>query len=106
MVEPNGTLLWTSSLGLRCVVVPFFGQCQLRLLRDVDTVRTEVFTDEADALTTAKRWRRLYARRSTRVDQRDRYQRVRDAHPHRSQSEIRLQLPRLLDQLLALIDVL
>ena len=67
MVEPNGTLLWTSSLGLRCVVVPFFGQCQLRLLRDVDTVRTEVFTDEADALTTAKRWRRLYARRSTPV---------------------------------------
>jgi hypothetical protein len=32
----------------------------------VEIVRTEVFADEADALTTAKRWRRLYARRSKR----------------------------------------
>jgi hypothetical protein len=66
MTEPASTVLWTLPLGLRCVVVPFFGQCQLRLLRHVDIVRTEVFADEAEALTTAKRWRRLYARQSTR----------------------------------------
>ena len=67
MAKPDATVLWTSSLGLRCVVVPFFGQCQLRLLRHVDVVRTEVFADEAKALTTAKRWRRLYARRLKRA---------------------------------------
>ena len=66
MAEPDGTLLWTSTTGLRCIVIPFFGQCQLRLLRNVDTVRTEVFTDEDRALSAAKRWRRVYVRRRRR----------------------------------------
>jgi hypothetical protein len=66
IVDAKGTVLWTSSVGLRCIVVPFYGHCQLRLLRDLATVRTEVFTREADAVNAAKKWRRLYAKPRSR----------------------------------------
>jgi hypothetical protein len=61
MVDPDGTLVWSSSDGLRCLLLPFFGQCQLRLLRDLQIVKTEVFDDEARAMAAARKWRRTYS---------------------------------------------
>jgi hypothetical protein len=61
MTEVDGTLLWTSPHGLRCVVVPYFGHCQLRLLRNLHIVKTEVFDDTSSAVAAAKKWRRLHA---------------------------------------------
>jgi hypothetical protein len=60
MTDPDGTLLWTSSDGLRCLLVPFFGHCQLRLLRNLHIVKTEVFDDEPTAVTAARKWQRTY----------------------------------------------
>jgi len=61
MIEMDGTLLWTSSHGLRCLLVPYFDHCQLRLLRNLQVVKTEVFTEESSALAAARKWRRLHA---------------------------------------------
>ena len=61
MIDADSTLVWTSSDGLRCVLVPFFGHCQLRLLRHLQIVKTEVFDDEARALSAARKWRRTYS---------------------------------------------
>jgi hypothetical protein len=59
-MEEGGTLLWRSRRGLRCIVIPFFGSVQLRLLRGSRVVRTEVFADTTSARAAAKEWRRLY----------------------------------------------
>jgi hypothetical protein len=64
MAETDSTLLWTASHGLRCVVVPFFAHYQLRLLRNLQVVKTEVFGDETLARAAAKKWRRTYSYRS------------------------------------------
>jgi hypothetical protein len=60
MTDADGTLLWTSPEGLRCLLVPFFGHCQLRLLRNLHIVKTAVFDDEPSAVAAAKEWQRKY----------------------------------------------
>ena len=44
---------------MRCVLVPFFYRFQVRLMRGHETVKTDVFTDEAAARSAACEWRRL-----------------------------------------------
>ena len=61
-MSTDTTILWSTSHGLRCAIVPYFARVQLRLMRYQHTVRTEVFADEAHALVVSRRWRRLYRR--------------------------------------------
>jgi len=42
---------------MRCVLVPFMGRCQLRLMRDHQTIKTDVFVDEDAARVAARAWR-------------------------------------------------
>ena len=59
-MEETGKVLWTASNGLQCILVPFFGHVQLRLMRDTKVVRTEVFAKRTAALAASRAWRRLY----------------------------------------------
>ena len=51
------TVLWTSS-DVRCVIARYDEtRYQLRLLRDLGTVKTELFEDCAEALAVSRDWR-------------------------------------------------
>jgi hypothetical protein len=52
------TELWTAPRGIRCVLIPFGGRYQLRLMREHQTIKTDVFVDEDAARTAALAWHR------------------------------------------------
>lgn len=51
------TELWLAPRGVRCVLIPFSGRFQLRLMRDHQTIKTDVFMDEDAARSAAVAWR-------------------------------------------------
>jgi hypothetical protein len=51
------TLLWATTSGLRCVMLPYDERrFQLRLIRREGTVRTDLFVGRAAALSAARQW--------------------------------------------------
>jgi hypothetical protein len=52
--------LWLGPRGVRCVLIPFNGRFQLRLMRDHQTIKTDVFVDEEAARAAALAWRRQF----------------------------------------------
>jgi hypothetical protein len=58
-MSPEPIELWTAPRGMRCVLVPFFHRYQVRLMRGHETVKTDLFTDEAAARSAACEWQRL-----------------------------------------------
>jgi hypothetical protein len=65
MGDDADVVVWKSARGLRCVMAPYFAHVQLRLLRGIQIVKTEVFQNQAQALVASRRWRRQYSRRLT-----------------------------------------
>jgi hypothetical protein len=72
MSEHDSTLLWVTSHGMRCELIPYFDRFQLRLLRGLQTVRTEVFVDVAHALVASSKWQRRVISSTRRVRRRRR----------------------------------
>ncbi len=58
--DRHSTELWTAPRGVRCVLATYYGRCQLRLMRDNQVIRTEVFARHLHALEAASEWRRAY----------------------------------------------
>jgi hypothetical protein len=53
----DGTVLWKTWSGLRCVLVPYDeGRYQLRLVREFGTVKTDLFPGYRQALAAAHEW--------------------------------------------------
>jgi hypothetical protein len=52
------TELWVARRGVRCVLIPFGGRYQLRLMRNHQTIKTDVFVDEGAAHAAALAWHR------------------------------------------------
>jgi hypothetical protein len=61
-IPASGTgveVLWTAFTGVRCVVARYDEtRYQLRLLRDGGTIKAELFSDRAEAITSSHEWRR------------------------------------------------
>jgi hypothetical protein len=51
------TVLWTAPDGVRCVVTRYDEtRYQLRLLRDGGTIKADLFSDHAEAVTASREW--------------------------------------------------
>jgi len=59
----DGTVLWTDSDGIRCLLVPYDeARFQLKLVRPHGTVRADLFASYAEALAASDKWRQQFNR--------------------------------------------
>ena len=57
MVQRGGTTLWTYQHGIRCVLLPYDEtRYQLRLVRELGTIKTDLFDGYANAVTASWKW--------------------------------------------------
>lgn len=58
MPSRAGTTLWMCDRGIRCVLLPYDEtRYQLRLVRDLGTIKTDLFAGYANALAASRKWR-------------------------------------------------
>ena len=58
MSQHDGTTLWMGSNGIRCVLLPYDDtRFQLRLMRQVGTIKADLFREYEDAVAASRRWR-------------------------------------------------
>jgi hypothetical protein len=58
MVRRSETTLWSCPLGIRCVLLPYDEtRYQLKLVRELGTIKADLFACYASALAASRRWR-------------------------------------------------